>query len=269
MNININDLTITSIETITAFDVVTGDFRFMLDELQTATISQSQDKTDITGKQGRKLNSLKRNKVLTISGTNGLVSAGLIELQTGSKFTSKNTNVKWIDYLTVSSNAATTTFKAVGTSGAEIDALYIRNSDGTLGAAFTQDSAVGTGKFTYTPGTKALAFKSGDIADNTEIVVFYDRKINANVHENVSDKFSEKATIYVDAFAEDPCSNVFRIQIYMPRADFDGNFDLQMGDNQTVHAFSAESLSGAPCHANTDGLLWTYTVFGANAADAN
>lgn len=44
MNINIGDITITSIETITAFDIVTGDFKFTLDELQNATIAQSQEK---------------------------------------------------------------------------------------------------------------------------------------------------------------------------------------------------------------------------------
>ena len=60
---NVNDVTITSLETITAFDIATGNFKFVLDELQSATIAQSQDKTDITGKQGRKLSSLKRNKI--------------------------------------------------------------------------------------------------------------------------------------------------------------------------------------------------------------
>lgn len=41
-----------------------------------------------------------------------------------------------------------------------------------------------------------------------------------------------------------------------------------MGDNQTVHAFEAESLAGAGCgYHNQSGQLFTYTVFGANAED--
>ena len=95
---NIQDITITSLETITAFDITTGNFMFVLDELQNATISQTQEKTDITGKQGRKLASLKRNKAVTVSGTNGLVSGGLLELQTGSEFENKLTTVMWTDY---------------------------------------------------------------------------------------------------------------------------------------------------------------------------
>ena len=265
MNINISDITITSIETITAFNVVTGDFRFTLDELQNASITQSQEKTDITGKQGRKLNSLKKNKAVKISGTNGLVSAGLLELQAGNTFDEKLTTVMWTDYLTVTNDASETNFVAVGTVGNEIETIYIKNSNGTLGEALTQAAAVDVGEFTYNPATKALAFEAGEIPDGTEIVAFYTRKIKASVLENFSDKYSEKATLYIDAFGEDTCANVYRVQFYVPKADFDGNFEFTMGDNQTVHAFEAEALAGA---CGSAGTYWTYTVFGAEEADA-
>lgn len=261
---NIQDITITSIETITAFDITTGNFMFVLDELQNATISQTQEKTDITGKQGRKLNSLKRNKAVTVSGTNGLVSGGLLELQTGGEFENKVTTVMWTDYITVSGNAATTSYTGVGTAGNEIESVYVKNSDGTLGATLTQDAAVAAGKFTYNPSTKTLAFNEGEIADGTEIVVYYLRQIQADVLENLSDNYSGKCALYIDAFAEDKCANVYRIQFYIPKADFNGEFSFEMGDNQSVHAFEAESLSGA---CGTSGALWTYTIFGANAED--
>ncbi len=260
---NINDITITSLETITAFDIVTGNYKFTLDELQNATLAQTQESTEITGKAGRKLASLKRNKAVTISGTNGLVSGGLLELQTGSNFENKATEVLWTDYLTVASGAAATSYKAVGTTGAEIEALYIKNADGTLGEPLEQGDAVAAGKYTYTPGTKALAFHT-DVTDGTEIVVYYKRKIQADVLENQSDSYSGKCALFIDALAEDKCANVYRIQFYIPKADFSGEFSFEMGDNQTVHAFEAEALAGA-CGAG--GGLWTYTIFGANAAD--
>lgn len=260
---NINDITITSLETITAFDIVTGNYKFTLDELQDATIAQSQESTEITGKAGRKLATLKRNKAVTISGTNGLVSGGLLEMQTGSTFENKATEVLWVDYLTVSGNAATTTFKAVGTSGAEIEALHIKNSTtGTLGEELAQSDTAVKGKFAYAPATKALTF--ADVADGTEIVVYYKRKIQADVLENESDTYSGKCALFIDALAEDKCSNVYRVQFYIPKADFSGEFSFEMGDNQTVHAFEAEALAGA-CGAG--GALWTYTIFGTGAAD--
>ncbi len=261
---NINDITITSLETITAFDIVTGNYKFTLDELQNATVAQSQESTEITGKAGRKLATLKRNKAVTISGTNGLVSGGLLEMQTGGTFENKATEVLWTDYLTVTGGAAATAYKAVGTTGAEIEALYVKNSDGTLGEALEQSDAVSTGKFTYTPGTKALAFHT-DVVDGTEIVVYYKRKIQADVLENESDNYSGKCALFIDALAEDKCSNVYRIQFYIPKADFSGEFTFEIGDNQTVHSFEAEALSGA-CGAG--GTFFTYTIFGANTADA-
>lgn len=265
---NLSEITITSLETINAFDVVTGNFLFALDELQSATIAQTQDKTDITGKQGRRLNSLKRNKAVTISGNNGMVSGGLLELQTGGKFENRTTPVMWADYMTVIANTAQTSFKATGTVGNEIESLYVKNSDGTLGKILTQDSAVGEGKYTYDPATKKIMFAPGEVADGTEVVAYYLRQIQADVLDNMSDTYSGKATLYIDAFAEDKCSNVYRVQFYVPKADFNGEFSFEMGDNQTVHAFEAESLAGSGCGAhNASGMLWTYTIFGANSED--
>lgn len=261
----VNDVAITSLETISAFELVTGDFLFTLDEMQSATIANTQEKQDITGKGGRKLSSLKRNKGVTISGNSGLVSGGLMEVQTGSKFENKVTEVMWTDYLTVTGGKATTNFTAVGTEGAEIEGLYTKDANGVMSAEpLVQDAAVAAGKFTYAPATKELAFNT-DIADGTEIVVYYKRKITANVLENVADVYSKKCTLYIDALGEDKCGNVYRVQFFIPKADFSGEFSIELGDNQTVHAFEAESLSGA-CGANSH--LWTYTIFGVNEKDA-
>lgn len=278
---NINDITITSLETITAFDISTGNYKFTLDELQDATIAQSQDSQEITGRQGRKLASLKRNKAVTISGSNGLVSGGLLELQTGSKFENKATEVLWTDYLTVETTTtdegetatttctAKTSWKAVGTTGAEIEALYIKDSkNNTLGAALIQADTVAEAtdgaqaKFKYNPDTKEIELPASTAGK--EIVVYYKRKINADVLENKSDKYSGKCSLFIDAFAEDKCANVYRIQFYIPKADFSGEFSFEMGDNQTVHSFEAEALSGA-CGAGSS--LWTYTIFGSDEGD--
>ena len=260
---NIQDITITSLETINAFDIVSGAYKFTLDELQNATIGQTEEKSEITGKHGRKLANLKRNKAVTISGTNGMVSGGLLEMQTGGSFQNKTTEVLWTDYLTVTGNAAATSYKAVGTTGAEIEALYTKDSNGVMSKnPLEQSDAAAAGKFTYDPATKALAFS--DIADGTEIVVYYKRKITADVLDNDSETYSGKCALYIDALGEDKCANVYRIQFYIPKADFNGEFSLEMGENQTVHSFDAEALAGA-CGAG--GKLWTYTIFGVNTED--
>lgn len=61
------DIIITSLETLKAYDLTTSAHLFTLDELQNVSLAQGEEKVDITGKQGRKLSSLKRNKTFTIS----------------------------------------------------------------------------------------------------------------------------------------------------------------------------------------------------------
>ena len=262
--VNVADLMITSLDTITAYSL-TGDPRFVLDELQDATIANTEEKTDITGKNGRKLNSLKRNKAVKITGTNGILSAGM-EAQVGSQFVSKDsTPVDHVDYQVITGNAATTEFKAVGTAGAEIRAVYIVGANNVASTKLAQDTTVGEGKFTYDPETKALAFAEGAYPDGTAIRVFYTRNIAGDVLENLSDKYSEKLRLTIDGTAEDKCGTIYRIQFRIPKADFSGNFDLALGGDQTVHAFEAESLAGS---CGGSGALWDYTVFASDAADA-
>ena len=254
----------TSFETIDAFDFATGAYEFTLDELQKVTIENSQDKSDITGKNSRKLGNVKRNKAVTISGTHGLVSHGLLEAQTGGTFENKEVEIMWTDYLTVSENAATTSYKAIGTTGAEIIELYTKDSNGIASKnSLEQSDTAASGKFAYDPGTKKLTFSG--INDGTEIVVFYKRKVSTNTLDNTDDTFSRKLSMYINYLAEDKCANVYRVQIFIPKADFDGNFSLEVGSDQTTHEFSAESLAGT---CGIGNKLWSYTIFGVDQADA-
>ena len=259
------DIVITSLETINAFDITTGSYLFTLDELQSASIAQGQEKVDITGKQGRKLSSLKRNKTMTISGSNGMLSCGLVEMQTGSKFENKETEVMWTDFLTVDAQrSATTNYKAIGTQGAEIVELYVLETVGTIRTSLEQDATAAEGKFAYDPTTKKLTFGT-DVAAGSQIAVYYKRKIAADVLSNKSDTYSGKCELYVDAIGEDKCANQYHVQFHIPKADFNGEFSLDFGDDQSVHSFEAEGLSGA-CGAGS--VYWDMIVFGQNAADA-
>lgn len=257
-----NDLIFKEIDTIDAFEIGTGDFMLSLDELTDYSIAHSEESQNVTGRNGRVLSRTKRNKGVKISGTNGIVSSGLLAIQTGGTFSTGATEIMWADYLTVTSNAATTRYKAIGTAGAEIVSLITKAADGSVAAELTQDTTAASGKFTYNPSSKALAFSG--IADGTEIVVYYKRNISATKLTNSSDKYSGKAMLYVNGLAEDKCANVYRVQFFFPKVDFSGEFSLNFADSQTVHNFEAVAMAGA-CGAGTK--FYTYTVFGANAAD--
>lgn len=270
-NMTVNDLAITSLETIDVFKASNGDYLFTLDELQNANISQSQESTDITGRAGRKLSTLKRNKTFTLSASNGLISTGLLAAQTGGELTSGAAYVNWSEELVVESDFTKTTYLAVSPSGdanTEIKHLYIKNSDGTLGEEYEQAASTGTKKFTYTSTAgatqKTITFAANELEDDTVVYVIYERMVTADqlvVDDDISDV---KVEIYVNAIAEDKCANQYRLQIHIPKADMSAEFSIDMGDNQAVHSFEAEALAGK---CGVGGNFWEWTVFGVNAED--
>lgn len=265
MNIG-KDLIFKEIDTIDVFDPATGDYLFSLDELTAAAINQTEETKDITGKGGRLLSRTKTNKGVTVTGTNGMVSYGLMALQTGGDFVTGEATILWTDYLTVgASNTATTKYVAVGTAGAEIVELYVKDANGNVTAELTQASSASSGKFAYDPSTKALTFHT-DITEGTEVVAIYKRTIaTGDVLTNESDKYAGKAMLYINGLAEDRCSKTYRVQFFFPKVDFSGQFNLEFGDNPTVHSFEATAMAGS---CGSGSKYYTYTVFGADVEDA-
>ena len=266
MDVKVKDLLVTSLDTVNAFGINGGVHRFELDELQTLTIGNTQANDPLTGKGGRTLGQLKRNKAVTISGTNGMVSLGLIEANLGAAGEHVKTLVRVPDYIIADSDAATTTNTAVGTVGNEIKEIFVKDADGLVLKTLTQDATASTGKFSYDPATKKITFAAGDVDEGADLTMYYDRQVMGDVISNMSDNYSEKLEIYVDGTAEDKCKNIYRIQFKVPYADFTGNFDFAMGDSQTTQAFEATSLASACGRGGTK--FWDLTVFGLNAEDA-
>lgn len=281
MAVNINDLIITELDTIRGFEIAgenKGMLLFQLDELQSASISQSEETTDITGKGGRRLNTIKRNKSVTVSGNNGIVSGGLLAVQTGSNYSPNATQRTVLAAETVTVSAAHTA-TITGTPAGDSISATVLNADGTMGASYingtgsdtptapatsTVDSdgnvTVTAGKFTY--ASKVLTFDSG-VAEGSKVIVYYTKAVtNAGFLADISDKYSKKAALYVDATAEDKCGEVYHVQFYFPKVDFNGNFTLDLGDTQVVHSFEATVLSGGGCDTSAIDTLFTYTVYG-------
>ena len=73
-----NDIIFKEIDTIDVFDITTGDFMFTIDEATDFSIAHTEETQDVTGKNGRILSRTKRNKGITVSGTNGVISAGIM-----------------------------------------------------------------------------------------------------------------------------------------------------------------------------------------------
>lgn len=258
MAVDVNQLVITEVAQITAFNNA-GELEFIMDEIQESSISNTQEKTDITGRNGRKIASLKKNKAVTVSATNGYLVGGTLAAQTGTEIENGTFKVRVTDIMTVMGNVCKTSKIAVGTVGAEIGSIYLKNANGSLGAKMEQDVEAAEGKFSYDPTTQEIAVSG--IADGTEIIAFYDVEVEAAKISNDSEKYSKVLKLYIDVALQDSCDVEYAGQIIIQRADVSGEFELSLGGDNFAHSFEAESLAGG-CTGSTN--LWDLIVYGVN-----
>lgn len=256
MAVDVSKLIITEVAQITAFNNA-GELEFIMDEVQNGTINNTQEKSDVQGRNGRKLASLKKNKAVTVSATNGVLVGGALAAQTGTEVEQGTFNVRITDVMTVNSNKCTTSKTAVGVTGAEIGTVYIKNANGSLGEKLEQDSAAAAGKFAYDPTTKELTVDG--IADGTELVAFYDVEVESARISNDSEKYSKVLKLYIDVVLQDNCDVEYAGQVIIQRADVSGEFELSLGGDNFAHSFEAESLAGG-CTGSTN--LWDLIVYG-------
>ncbi|MBS5619659.1 hypothetical protein [Eubacterium sp.] len=253
--VNADKLIITEIDQITCFNNA-NELEFIMDEVQEGSVNNTQDKEDITGRGGRKIGSLKKNKGVTISATSGVVVAGALAAQTGTDVEHGTFKVRKTEIVSVENNKATITGTPVGSAGSEIGYVYIKEKN-ALGKKFSQDAtASATGKFAFSG--KDLTFFESDIEDETEIVVFYDEEVESAKVSNDSEKYSKVLKMYIDVTAQDTCDNLYHGQFIVERADFNGEFELSMGGDPTVHSIEAESLAGG-CSGSSK--LWDFIVY--------
>ncbi len=256
MAVDVSKLIITEVAQITAFNNA-GELEFIMDEVQNGTINNTQEKSDVQGRNGRKLASLKKNKAVTVSATNGVLVGGALAAQTGTEVEQGTFNVRITDVMTVNSNKCTTSKTAVGITGAEIGTVYIKNANGSLGEKLEQDSAAAAGKFAYDPTTKELTVDG--IADGTELVAFYDVEVESARISNDSEKYSKVLKLYIDVVLQDNCDVEYAGQVIIQRADVSGEFELSLGGDNFTHSFEAESLAGG-CTGSTN--FWDLIVYG-------
>lgn len=259
---NIDKFTITSYDQIIGFDRTNGSLELILDELSDFTLGHEEEKADIAGKGGRTIGSLKKNKKVTGSGTNGMLSGGAIATMVGSEAEDGKYTIRYTDTIAVSANKGVTKETAVGTIGNEIGTIYVRDANNAYisgGKKLTQVAATpATGEFSYDPATKEITFFAGDITDGTEVIAFYDAEVTGKRITNDADNYSKTLQVFIDVTCEDGCDNLFHGQFIIDRADFSGTFDIQGASDPATQGFEFTSL---PDLCTGKSLLWDFIIF--------
>lgn len=259
---NIDKFTIISYDQFTGFDRATGSLEMIMDELTDLTIANEEERQELTGRGGRTIGSLKKNKKVTVSGTNGMLSGGALATQLGTEIEDGEFEIRYTDVIKVTGDAGVTAEIALGTAGNEIGTIYVRDAEQAYISGGKQlkqvASTPATGEFSYDPETKAIAFFAGDVEDGVEVYAFYDAKVKGKKISNDSTKYSNVLAGYLDVTCQNACDQVFHGQFIFPRADFNGTFDIQGGSDPSTQGFEFISLPDL-CTGKSD--LWDFVVF--------
>lgn len=268
---NIDKFTITSYDQITGFDRTNGSLEMILDELNDFTLSHEEEKIDINGKGGRVISSLKKNKKVTGKGTNGMLSGGALAAMLGAEIEDGKHIIRYTDTVKVMTNntatpattTAVTTETAIGTIGNEIGTIYVRDANNAYisgGKKLTQSTGANlqAGEFSYNPTTKEITFFNGDVADGTEVIMFYDAEVEGKKISNNADNYSKTLQVFIDVTCQDGCDNLFHGQFIIERADFSGTFDIQGGSDPATQGFEFTSMPNL-CTGKSD--LWDFILF--------
>lgn len=260
----INDFTITEFADFEAYDRVTGALDFRLEDMQNFTLNATEEKTELTGKNGRVIGVKKTGKKLTGDGTYGVISAGLMKAQTGGEITNGTYSVKKSELKTVSGATLVTDATATGIAGAEIGVIRVLASNGAVSATYEQATTADATHFSYDPSTKTITLPvdtgTAVIEDGTSVEYAYERKVTGTKVTNPSDKFSETREVWIHVFGTDACDNKYFAAIYIPRADFSGEFSLELGGDQTVHNFSFDAITDL-CKKGVGSNLYELIIY--------
>lgn len=250
--------------TLTQIDIIAGLRNnvsiFELDEIQNFTLNNTEETKTITGKQGTVLNTTKANKGINGSGTNGLLSGGLMSVQTGSKEVSTDIIIKHYDDGEVTTADKFTLSKTpVGTTGAEVPTLVVYDSATGKATQYVQGTTAEGNK--YSVSGKDITFPTGTVKVGDTVHAWYEAKVTdgkGTMLVNNGDSFSEEVELVIIGMAKNACGKEAMFQLIIPRADFVGNWSLEFGDNQTTHKFEFTGLKNA-CSKNKD--FWKFFIY--------
>jgi hypothetical protein len=298
-----DNILITELDTITGYRINTDVPKYVIEEPQKCSIAHDEQITDLTGKGGVLIGTLKKGKSVKISYSNGLLSFAAMGSQLGVQYavqpdtlqerevliltekafytvtadtvidpakTYYETGDGGVTYTAVAAPnvgdiatyfergvrlAATTTFSAAGTIGAEIASVAAvgQNKAFVLLENVVQGATVAPGTFTYNPATKELLFDPADVPDGSKIAVTYRRVAQVGLLENDATTYAATDRWVIDALGKDPCGKEYRVQIDATQVDVSGTFTLDIGDTQTVQNVEGRCVKSG-CGGGSDSL---------------
>lgn len=192
-------------------------------------------------------------------------NTNVMAVQAGTELYEGSSNIQYYEVMTADAEGnVKTKLTAIGTAGTELLFVYkVNPQSGEYEKSFKQvASNPQTGEFTYTSGTKTLAFNEADkpvAGDMFAVAYTFKSADNAQVVTVSGDGIP--ATVLATAYglAKDTCTGeLFPCQLDgLAQVDGNWNFDLSADGDPAVQAFNMEFVRGCGSKKLYDFKVYT------------
>ncbi len=253
------DFTLTELTRFEAYTRDEGLLDFLMDEIDSFNIDHSQEESEITGQGGRVIGKKKKNKSVSVSGTNGLISEGMLKAQLGGEIKNGDMQVKKSETKEITSaKTVIVDDTPIGVAGQEIGKIQIIGAAGSVVKEYRQGTVVSNDKFSYDPATKTISLPTdADIETGMHVRYAYYRIVQGTSINNPFDKYSEIREVWLHGYGIDKCDNKIAYAWFFPRADISGEFSTDVGGDQTMHNFGFQALPDL-CNEDKKDLYTLY-----------
>ena len=242
----------------TFFNLTTLKAVVTLNTLKTSSITAAGETVYARGGPGNsKLVGFSSNREAKLNLEDAIFDNEALAMLTGNTITTGAKEIDYTELVTVTSNAGTLT-KTPATAGA-LTSVYEVNADGTNGTEIAYAATPATGQ--YKVVTKALTFYTGDLADASQVRVYYkvDTDATAKTVKVSSDAFGGTFRVVVDVLVRDEYTKAdFQGQLIIPNGKFEDNFELSFSadGDPAILTLPIEILK-----PSTSTTMWELVIF--------
>ena len=263
--IDFDKYVIDKIDIVTGVSKTNGELYFMFDEVKDGSIENGAEKVYGTGAHGNRISALNTNKTAKFACNNGFLVGGAVLAQIGGEAILASDENKIvtpnIEIIEVTDPTSVVLEQIpVGETGAEISFINKANKDMTQGEKYAIGSVASATEFALDPTTKTITLPTGEFEKGDHVIVIYNYEASVGKKiTNSGNSYAKNCKLIIDVLCRDVCDNetVIHTKFVFPNANIDGNFNISIGNEPTVHAFSAEAIQET-CSKNKE--LWSWYV---------
>lgn len=224
-----NRWAVRDVATASFFDIETGKLKVKIDTLKMSNIENTAETVYAVGGSGNpKLVGFSGGRSARFVLQDALFSNEMLGMLLGNEVTSSAKNVIKNEVCVVSGDAATLTYTPA--SSEALVSVNLLHADGTVGTAFEYVASAPASN-SYTLSGKTVSFASGEIPDQSKIIVYYETAASPDTKEirASSDKFAGSFKLVLDVLVRDyHLQKDYAAQITVENAKIEDNWNLNM-----------------------------------------